>query len=132
MEILVKRNPKSDYTPGVMTIQGDNTFKCYTLEDPQRFIKVEGDTCIPKGRYEVILNMSNRFNQYMPLLLNVRGFEGVRIHWGNTKIDTHGCILVGNEDSSDGFMGASREAYNALMARLKLVEKKEKIWISIS
>ncbi len=131
MLLKLKRTEKDTYTSGILTIEGDNTFKCFTLEDKVRPVKIAGETAIPYDKYEVILNMSNRFKQYMPLLLNVVNFEGVRIHAGNTKEDTHGCILVGYEDGSDGFLGQSKKAFNDLMARLKLVEKKEKIFIEI-
>lgn len=133
MEIRVTRKPTASnkYTPGIMELLDDKSFRSFTLEDPIRKVKIKGDTAIPAGRYEVILNMSNRFGKYMPLLLNVPGFEGVRIHAGNKKEDTEGCILVGYEDSSDGFMGLSVKAFNDLMARLSRVEKKEKIWITI-
>lgn len=137
MKLILKRLKKTDsFTSGILTIEGDSSFKANTLEDKYREgdifkIKVKAETAIPNGTYEVILNMSNRFKKYMPLLLNVPNFEGVRIHSGNTSADTEGCILVGNGDGSDGFLEDSRNAFNALMARLKKVEKKEKIFIEI-
>jgi len=135
MEIKVQRFKKDKYTHGVLTIEG-NSFKCFTLEDKVRDgdifkVKVQDETAIPSGRYEVILNMSNRFKKYMPLLLNVPNFSGIRIHAGNTKEHTEGCILVGFEDGNDGFLGNSRSAFNELMKVLRKVEKKEKIYITI-
>lgn len=70
---------------------------CYTLEDKVRKpgeAKVFGETAIPAGRYEVIVDMSNRFKRLMPRLLNVPGFEGIRMHGGSTSVDSHGCVLV--------------------------------------
>jgi len=75
----------------------DNQLLCYTLEDAERKVKIKHQTCIPVGVYKVIVNMSTRFKQNMPLLLNVPNFEGVRIHKGNTTEDTSGCILVGTK-----------------------------------
>ena len=135
MEIKVERFKKDKYTHGLLSIDS-SPFECYTLEDKVREgdifkVKVQNETAIPTGRYEVILNMSNRFKKYMPLLLNVPNFSGVRIHSGNTKDHTEGCILVGLENGEDGFLGDSRNAFNELIKVLRKVEKKEKIYITI-
>ncbi len=61
----------------------NDKFICYTLEDKVRPIKIYGETAIPYGTYKVIVNHSQRFNQLMPLLLNVPNFEGIRVHMGN-------------------------------------------------
>lgn len=129
MELVLKRLIKTEKsTIGELSING--SFECYTLEDAERISKVYGRTAIPKGQYEVIINYSNRFKQYMPLLLNVPDYEGVRIHSGNTANDTLGCILVGQKKGVD-VIGASRLAYKALFNKMKTVEKKEKIFITI-
>jgi hypothetical protein len=96
-----------------------------------RDVKIKAITAIPYGKYEVIINFSNRFQKYMPLLLNVPNYEGVRIHPGNTKNDTEGCILVGNSKSLN-FIGGSRVTFASLFTRMKKIEKKEKIFINIT
>lgn len=105
MELKLHRKYiKLNYVIGNLYI--DNQFFCNTLEDQNRDLnkngkfdglekKVAGDTCIPFGRYEVVVNMSPKFGRELPLLLNVPEFEGIRIHRGNTIKDTAGCILVG-------------------------------------
>ena len=129
MEPVLKRLIKTEKsTIGELSING--SFECYTLEDAERISKVYGRTAIPKGQYEVIINYSNRFKQYMPLLLNVPDYEGVRIHSGNSSKDTLGCVLVGQKKGVD-VIGASRLAYKALFDKMKAVEKKEKIFITI-
>lgn len=82
-----------DVTIGELYVNDE--FMCYTLEDAVRDTKIYGKTAIPKGTYKVIFNMSNRFKRRMPLLLNVPNYEGVRIHAGNTHVDTDGCIILG-------------------------------------
>jgi len=87
-------------TKGDRNIIGDlfinGVFFCHTLEDEKRAdgLKVFGETAIPTGVYNVKLTVSNRFKRLMPILLDVEGFSGVRIHGGNTSKDTHGCPLV--------------------------------------
>ena len=90
---LVREVLHKDYTMG--TLYDEVGIVCATLEDAVRDKKVYGETAIPYGEYEVRVTISPRFKTPLPLLLNVPNFEGVRIHAGNTKDDTEGCILVG-------------------------------------
>src|SRR5574343_976097 len=91
---LIRHAIKDTYTIGKLFIDG--TYFCDTLEDYVRAgEKVFGKTAIPTGTYDVQITYSNRFKQPMPLLIDVPGFSGIRIHPGNTAEDTHGCILVG-------------------------------------
>lgn len=88
-------------TLGVFTAQVGEAmvYKCYTLEDPVRpeGVKVWGDTAIPAGKYPVSLRFSNRFRKELPGVQNVPGFEGILLHSGNDKLDTHGCPLLGTQ-----------------------------------
>ena len=119
MLIEVKRFEfKDTYTVGKMYI--DNIYECYTLEDVVRTgAKVNGQTAIPTGTYNVIINHSNRFNRDLPLLENVPNFTGVRIHSGNTSANTEGCILVGTTWSGKDFIGNSKAAYKKFFEKLK-------------
>ena len=115
-----------DFTLGELFIEGKHF--CYTVEDMVREgEKVYGKTAIPKGTYNVIINFSNRFKKFMPLLLNVDGFEGIRIHSGNTAEDSLGCILVGELRTLNG-VGNSRLCFEKLMEKIKN-EKELKIII---
>jgi len=141
MELLLTREIKTDKsTIGELTIDG--VHECYILEDIDRGLdshmttteiaqkKIHGKTAIPTGKYEIALTFSNRFNRMMPLLLKVNGFEGVRIHWGNTDKDTEGCLLTGNSMSPNMVLN-SKVAYNALFQKLSSALKKEKVFITI-
>ena len=120
MKILVKRlHFTANSIVGEMYVDGK--FECYTIEDIEREVKVMGKTAIAKGTYKVIINMSNRFKRQLPLLLNVPNFEGVRIHPGNTALDTEGCILVGRTRAVD-FVGESRKAFTKLFEKMLLAK----------
>ena len=130
MEILLKRIHKTDNsTIGELSIDGK--FQCYVLEDIERDVKVKGKTAIPKGKYQIVITMSNRFKIELPLLLNVPNFEGVRIHAGNTAKDTEGCLLLGKTCSID-FVGNSKVAMKEFMPKLRKEIKKGKVFITIN
>ena len=122
MKIKVERDVlASEYTHGRMTI--DDRMFCYTLEDTDRYLenggeKIYGKTAIPRGIYKVIITFSNHFQKPLPLLLDVPGYEGVRIHAGNTVADTEGCILLGTSRGHDT-VGNSRMAVQSFMDRME-------------
>jgi len=129
MKLNLKRLHKTDNsTIGELSIDGK--FECYTLEDVERDVKVFGKTAIPKGTYEVIMTMSNRFKKMMPLLLNVNGYAGVRIHSGNNATQTEGCILLGTTRSVD-FIGGSHDAIAKFYPKLEASLKIGKAYLTI-
>lgn len=87
-------------------------------EEEIRKIKVKDETAIPVGIYKVILNYSPRFKKVMPLITNVKGFSGIRIHAGNSAADSSGCVLVGR-NTIVGRLTDSRKCYDALFKRLQ-------------
>ena len=136
---LIRVHGTDGFTEGKLLI--DNVFECYTVEDTDRKMeedltrKVNGKTAIPKGRYEVILSMSNRFKKVLPEVLNVPGFAGIRIHSGNSSVDTEGCIILGsvNDKLDDDWIGGSKIALTQFMAKLETAkENNEKVYIEIS
>lgn len=111
-------------TLGVLSVDG--VMQCWVLEDTVREgPKVAGRTAIPPGRYPVLITHSPRFGVEMPLVGNVPGFTGIRIHPGNTTEDTDGCLLPGTRVAFDPSNPArveiadSRAAYVALFNKLK-------------
>ena len=109
IELLLDTVAKNHlYTIGKLYIE--KHYFCDTLEDTVRLLvdkngdgdfddqgegKIKGKTAIKEGRYQVLFTVSNRFKKFMPILVGVEGFEGIRIHSGNKPEDTEGCILLG-------------------------------------
>lgn len=121
MNLTLIREPSTEHTT-FGSLYVDDTFECYTLEDVVRKDKVYGETAIPAGTYKVIVTWSPRFKRQLPLLIGVPGFDGIRIHPGNTYKDTEGCILVGVEKQGEALL-RSREAFTKLYD--KIVKAKE-------
>ena len=143
MELELIRNIFTENSSiGRLSVNGN--FECFTLEDKDRGLdqsmdvkvinqlKVYGKTAIPCGRYKVDLTVSNRFKKLLPILIDVKGYEGVRIHTGNTEADSLGCVLVGMAISKDT-VTQSIVAMNRLMVKLQgAKDKKEDIYLTIS
>ena len=52
------------------------------------------DFIIPCGTYPLRVTWSPKFKRMMPLLLNVPGRSGIRVHRGTKPEHSRGCILV--------------------------------------
>lgn len=127
---LTRKVKTGESTIGMLFVDGK--MECFTLEDVEREKKVFGKTAIPIGEYEITISYSPHFKKELPLLLNVNGYEGVRLHSGNTAEDTEGCILVGTTTARNKVLN-SRLAFQKLFDKIKLaVEKKEKVILIIS
>ena len=129
--ILTRHARRADYTIG--RLEDENGKKiCDTLEPIWRNydggeMKIPRKSAIPEGSYRVVVTKSRRFQKYLPLLVGVPGFEGVRIHAGNTSRDTEGCILVG-QNIQVGKVLWSRITLEKLM---KLIENEKEIFLII-
>lgn len=153
MELVVDRKwKKQDYTISNLTIDGK--WFCNILEDTDRGLddsmsiaeikklKKPSITAIPRGTYEVTLDViSPRFctktfykqvcNSRLPRLLNVKGFEGILIHAGNTASNSAGCLLVGL-NTVKGKVTSSQDTFTKLYKALKEGrDRGEKITIKI-
>lgn len=113
MKLLLKRNEFfDDTTRGELFVDGK--FFCFVCEDRDRGLtnemtleeiddkKIYGKTCIPYGMYQVDITASTRFKRLLPILLNVKGYSGIRIHAGNTSAQTEGCLLPGRQKDPRG------------------------------
>lgn len=141
MELLLKRRQFTDSsTIGDLYVNGK--FECYVLEDVDRqlnstmdeeeilFHKIQDDTAIPYGRYEVAENYSKRFQRVLPILIGVKGFAGIRIHPGNTPEQTHGCLLPGTTEGTNQILN-SKLAFSRLNEQIAEALRKEKVFIEI-
>lgn len=153
MELVIDRKwKKQNYTISNLTIDGE--WFCNVLEDTDRNLddsmgieeiknlKKTSITAIPRGTYEISLDITSPkyskipfykelCNGKLPRLLNVKGFDGILIHSGNTDKDTFGCLLVG-QNKVKGQVVNSRETFKKLYKLLKDRKMKgEKITIKI-
>lgn len=110
------------------------TARKLTSRMPQAVIrrhKIIGKTAIPTGRYRILITRSRRFGRWLPLLLNVKGFEGIRIHAGNKPEDTRGCILLGF-NRRKGYVLDSTQCVQQLMRRMtEAMEKGERVFVEV-
>lgn len=140
MELVVDRKwKKQSYTISNLIINGE--VFCQVLEDVDRGLdssmtldkikelKKPSITAIPRGTYKVTLDVySPKFgnrtfykevcNGKVPRLLNVKGFDGILIHAGNTHADTSGCLLIGN-NTQVGKVLNSQGTFRKLYVKLK-------------
>jgi hypothetical protein len=125
-----------DPTTTLSDIYVNGVFECVGLEDRVREgPKVPGETAIPEGKYEVRITWSPRFKRHLPLLIDVPGFDGIRIHPGNDHHATHGCLLVGENVTTVAgvpFLLHSVRAFDRLYAKLETAKnKKEPIYLEV-
>lgn len=141
MELVLTRATRTKRsTIGELTVDGKP--ECFILEDKDRglqqgmpvselmSLKIKTRTAIPAGRYEIVLSFSDRFKRTLPLLLAVPGFEGIRIHSGNTAEHTEGCLLPGKTKSQD-FVGSSKAAFTVLFDKIRAAIEREKVFITV-
>ena len=129
--LYIRRQVTDEYLPGI-----EDQYFCDTLEPTWRdyangAYKIKGKSAIPEGRYAVVISWSPKFEAWLPILLGVPKFEGIRIHAGNTAKDTEGCILVGRNQRVGEVLESRKWLYEL---KMKIVEAKgrgEAVWITV-
>lgn len=148
MQLLLKRKYfRPLYTIGRLYLADDTARMGYladTLEPTARGLtarssaetirsaKLAGPTAIPTGRYRVLITRSRRFGRWLPLLLAVPGFEGIRIHPGNTARDTRGCILPGANRRQGYVLDSTRHCLRLMRLIEAAIDKDEAVWLTVS
>lgn len=141
---IVRKFFKEEYTIGRLML-GDHKV-CDTLEDKVRELhdinhdgdftdegegKVYGETAIPCGKYRVTVSYSQKLKRRLPLINDVPGFTGIRIHKLRSAKGTEGCPGVG-ENTSKGKL-SNGAYYETMIVRLidEAIENGEEVWITI-
>lgn len=131
MKIIVHRQHFGEtFTISKMFFDGED-IGIFVLEDKYREIegqpvkdwKVQNETAIPKGVYRLVFDFSNRFQRVMPHIMDVEGFEGVRIHSGNSSKNTEGCLILGlNWDCKSDWVSDSKKAVELFNEKTKDID----------
>ena len=142
MEIkLIRKYYQAKYTVGRLYV--NNRFFSDCLEPPSLHLtersalgtiliaKHKGYRAIPTGRYRILITRSRRFGRWLPLLLNVKGFEGIRIHAGNKPEDTRGCILPGFNRRKGYVLDSTRCVLTLVKMMTEAMEKGERVFVEV-
>ena len=150
MKLTVKRFG-SNHTATLGAFYIDGKFKCFTVEDEKREVKVAGETRVPEGTYKVAYRKEGKMNaQYSAKYSNVHKgmlaifnepdwkltnkgmtFQYVMIHKGNFESETLGCLLLNNGVNAVTMNGSdSGGAYlDAYMIISKALDRGEEVTI---
>ena len=145
--LYIRRQVMDEYLAGT-----EDQYFCDTLEPTWRdyehgAYKVKGRSAIPEGRYAVVISFSPKFKQWLPILLGVPKFEGIRIHAGcilvgkNPAIEREKAEFTSASEREQGRPEVNREVGKVLDSRIwlhrlkqKIVEAKarsEPVWITV-
>lgn len=121
-----------EFTKGIMFV--DDVFIGYTLEPEMKMPNEQScvNRCISTGSYQARYEYSAKFKEYLVELKRVPNHEEIKIHAGNFRKDTRGCILIG-KDSRKNCIIRSRAALTEVTVRAYWAAKKyEEIDVNIS
>jgi len=136
LELIIKEK-NNDRRLGSIYVNG--SFECFSLEDCDRElekggIKIPGKTAIPKGRYQIIIDWSDRHRCLMLHVLDVPQFKGIRFDIANKPEEIEGCIAVGKEiDRQSRSIIRSADALRDLSVKiLSALLQGEEVWLNIT
>ena len=142
---LLRYSDNGDSTLGLLFING--LFAAHSLEDEYRKDKIQGETRIPAGRYqikyrEVESKMTVKYRgRYIFFtwhleLQDVPGFSNIYLHIGNTDEDSMGCILIGDSANNNqivkGFISSSVNCFKRVYQEITdAIDHGEEITIEV-
>jgi hypothetical protein len=142
--ITISTDPRSTLSALLV----DGTFECFALEDTFHYVKVDGHTRIPEGKYPILLrheggmdyDYRQRFGKMhkgMLWVMDVPNFRWIYLHCGNAPKDTQGCILVGDKPSNNQYtnpwLGDSETAYKRLYPKVAgAISRGEMVYLRVS
>lgn len=125
----------TDYsTIGEMRFDGE--VFCHCLELSSRKPNTNGKLAIPSGHYEVTLGerpespLEQRFGYPLPLINNVPGRDGIRIHVANYPDQLEGCIAPCIKYEVDAGYD-SKKAFDFVLQEIKRRLSKGRLFVSI-
>lgn len=122
---LIRLAEHPDTTSGVLFWR--EVKQCWATLEPAWKKNQANESCIPTGIYKIRTHESAHHGACLAVL-DVPDREDIQIHIGNTRADTHGCILVGNcfaNGYSEGILHESRAGMERLLECFKLLKLTE-------
>lgn len=142
---LARRWFAETWTHGALSVDG--VFECFVLE---RGLFVSDHPAILDGSYRIVVTPSPRVladraagkgdlgfwspreDGGLPLLLDVPGRDGIRMHAANRADQLLGCLAPGASRAEDGTVSGSRRALVAWMVKVDAAARLgDDVWLSI-
>lgn len=131
MRLLLDRK-EYDAESTVGDLYVDGVWECVVMEPG---VGEDSHPAIPEGEYEVLLTHSPAFNRVLPLITDVPGRDGIRIHPGNQREQTLGCLMTGETVqfiSGVPFLMHSKASFDRLYNKLRsAAAKAEKLTLEV-
>lgn len=113
---LIRQSPEGLCVRGKLykVIRNQECFLCDTLEN--------ADYLVPALIYKVLVTRSPKFQRLLPILEQVPGRSGIRIHRGTKPEHSLGCILVSPADEQELTARFLAEQQSREECRLEIAE----------
>ncbi len=114
IKVTIQRtHSRADGTFGVLDINGLPI--CVTLERKWAENRT-GESCIPAGCYVARRVLSPKFGNTFEIT-GVGGRDAILFHWGNIDLDSHGCVILG-----ENFISGTRGQCSVASSKIAFAE----------